>query len=786
MKKQVLNFLREKEMLLILDNFEHLLEEGDWLSKIKEEAPKVKFILTSRESLGIRGEKVFEVRGLKSPIDEHEVEIERYGSVQLFLFKARESNPDFQLVEEEKPYLIHLCRFLDGMPLGLELAAAWMKTLSISAILSEIRKNRDFLVGAYGDLPERHRSLRAAFEYSWNMLSATQKEMLKKLAVFQGPFRGEAAEFVTGSPATHLALLADKSILRKASPVRFEVHSLLKQFIEEKLEEVPALKREIHEKHCRYYAGFMKERVTRFMGPSQKSALEEVGEEIEDIKTGWNWALEKEMLAEIGSYLESLFFYFDIRGLYNDGEKVFGKGVRVFADLMKKECPGATQVMKALYGDLIARHGRFFYPLGKGGDATEVLRTSLDLLQKVGSGRQVAFAVNHLCFALSLISGDFLEARKLLEQSVGSCEKEGDIPSLALSLKNLGYVNWRMGNYTEARQQLHRSQNLFTELGDTYSLSVVLTEIVNLAFDQSRYEEAEELCVQSLKAHKEIGHRSGVAWTQGKLGNIHWALGNYEIAKKLYETSLKSFKEMGEREGLAWADNSLGHVLKAMGNCLWAAECYREGLEIYQKDNHRWGLAWSKANQGLLECLQGRLGEAAHLLRESQIIFKEINNPWGVAYALDGLGQVCLIEKDWEGAFSFFNEAVLLFKKSGNQRETAVSQNHLGEVLIFQGEIESAKRNLKAALKTGFEIFAVPVVLRTLFQLCRVEAEEGRREQALLNAFFVLRHNCADWETREAMIPFVEDLKKLVDPEKTAGMEVDLASMQLKQVVSYF
>ncbi len=786
MKKQVLNYLREKETLLVLDNFEHLLEEADWLLKIREEAPKVKFIITSRESLGLRAEKIFEVQGLKVPTDEDEVGIEKYGSIQLFLHKAREAQPDFQLTEEDKPYLIHLCQFLDGMPLGLELAAAWVRALPLKEILGEIRRNRDFLVSTYGDLPERHRSLRAAFEHSWNMLSANQKEVLRKLSVFEGPFQGGAAEFVTGAPATNLALLADKSILRKNPFGRFEIHSLLKQFIVEKLEEAPALKEEVHQKHCLYYAGFMRERGAWFFGSRQKEAVEAVGGEIEDIRAAWGWAVEKRMQAEMEMFLEALFCYYDIRGLYQEGEKIFGLGAKTLEEMLKREGPGASKTLWALQGDLIARQGRFFYPMGQSEKATELLRSSLGILEKVGSGKQVAFAVNHLCFALSLISGGFQEAKRLLEQSVNSCEKDGDLPSLALSLKNLGYVNWRLGHLTEARQQLHRSQNLFTELGDAHSLSVVLTEIVNLSFDQSRYEEAEELCVQSLKVHKEIGHRSGVAWTQGKLGNIHWALGNYEFARKLYETALKSFKEMGDREGIAWAANSQGHVLRALGNCLWGLESYKEGLDIYQKVNHQWGLAWSLANIGQLECLLGHLGEAQNYLSQSRDIFKGIANPWGTAYALDGLGQVAISRQDWKAALDFFEESLTLFKKTGNLREVGVAYCNLGEVYLEQKDWVNAPKNLRAALKMAFEIFALPVVMRTLYYLCRLEAEEGKKEQAFFSAFFLSRHSATEWEIREKLIVFLEGLKKTIDPTRAAELESKAGELQLAQVVEYF
>jgi len=781
LKKQVAHFLREKEALLVLDNFEHLLAEADWLPALREEAPKVKFIVTSRESLGVKGEKVFHVKGLANPPDDSGQEIEKYGSVQLFLREARRAHPEYVLTEQERPYLIHLCKFLEGMPLGLRLAAVWVKTHPIEQIYGEIRKNRDFLTSLYGDVPERHRSLRAVFEHSWAMLGPTQKEILRKLSVFHGSFSVEGAEVVAGAPITQLALLTDKSVLRKAESGRYEMHPLLKQYAEEKLEESVEVKEEVCQRHCLYYAGFAKEREGWLYSPRQKEAMEDVGREIEDIRDAWKWVLEKQLIDEREKFVEVLFHYYDMHGLYQEGLSVFSSGVKVLEKEVKQADADTPKALRALYGDLMARQGRFYHRLGQTEKAQGLLRESLRILEAVGSVRQIVFAVNQVSFVLSLVSGDFKESKRLLEQAVKNCEKSNDRPSLALSLKNLGYINWRIGNYTEARQLLHRSENLYTEMGDADSLSVVLTEIVNIAFDQSRYEEAEELCLKSLKVHQEIGNRSGAAWTQGKLGNIYWVMGNYEVAKKLYDQSLKIFRETGDHEGVAWGVNSQGHVLQSMGNGHWAMESYKEGAEIYGQLNHQWGMAWSLANRGLLEILLGKREAGEASLKESLGIFKEIGNPWGMSLVLDAMGTAAIRRQGWEEAVDYLQEAHGLFKKGGNQRELALTECHLAQVELGRGDFAQARKYLDSAMKGILPIFPVPALLKIISEYCFLNAAEGKPEIALAFGLFVMAHPATEWEDREAIREPLAKWQALLGPDQTALIQEGAKNIQIRE-----
>jgi len=235
-RKQLLNYLREKEMLLVLDNFEHLLEGSGLLVEILQTAPEVKLLVTSRECLHLRWEWLFPVEGLKVPEEEQAPRPEDYSAVRLFLQLARRWQPRFSW-EEEKPAVVRICRLVEGLPLGIELAAAWVRECSCADIAQELENNLDFLATSMRDMPSRHRSLRAVFDHSWSLLSEEERHVFRRLAVFRGGFRAEAARQVAAASPGLLAALENKSLLHRNTTGRYEMHGLLRQYVEEKLRE---------------------------------------------------------------------------------------------------------------------------------------------------------------------------------------------------------------------------------------------------------------------------------------------------------------------------------------------------------------------------------------------------------------------------------------------------------------------------------------------------------------------------------------------------------------------
>jgi predicted ATPase len=230
LKMQLFDHLHAKRLLLVLDGLEHLLAGSGLLAELLLCAPEVKLLTTSRERLNLYGEWVFDVQGLPLPPADQREGLEAYSAVALFLQSARRLAPDFALETCNQADVVRICQLVDGVPLGIELAAAWVRTLSCSEIAQEIERNLDFLTTSARDVAERHRSLRAAFDHSWNLLSAEEQEVMRQLSVFRGGFQREAAEQVAGAPLPLLSALVDKSLLRRDPAGGYTQHELIRQF----------------------------------------------------------------------------------------------------------------------------------------------------------------------------------------------------------------------------------------------------------------------------------------------------------------------------------------------------------------------------------------------------------------------------------------------------------------------------------------------------------------------------------------------------------------------------
>ena len=241
-KKSLLKYLRSKKILIILDNFEHLTDHARIISEILSSAKQVKILVTSREKLKLSGEILCHVDGIGFPEILIPKQPERYSSVQLFIQHAQKQNPDFEPTDEELQNIAHICRFIQGVPLGILMAASWLNVLSVEDIATEITKNLDLFETNNRDMPDRHRSMRYLFEHSWSLLSETERQIYIKLSIFRGGFTREAAEAVAGASLHYLSNLVNKSMVQWIPlSKRYDLHALARQYAHERLIEVGLL-----------------------------------------------------------------------------------------------------------------------------------------------------------------------------------------------------------------------------------------------------------------------------------------------------------------------------------------------------------------------------------------------------------------------------------------------------------------------------------------------------------------------------------------------------------------
>ncbi len=268
---QVINYLREKHVLLVLDNVEHLPGIAPVAADLLRQAPGLMLLVTSRERLALQEEWLYDVTGLSYPCASQDA-VEEYDAPRLFAQSAQRVMRQFNLTDADRAAVQRICQLVEGMPLALEMAAAWTTTRSCAEIAQEIEHSLDLLATTLRNVPERQRSVRATFEHSWALLSDRERQIFARLSVFRGSFSAAAAQHVAAAHAADLAALGARSLLRHTPGNRFQVHELLRQFGAEKLAVQAAEAADVAAQHAAYYAALLAERETALKGAAQEAA----------------------------------------------------------------------------------------------------------------------------------------------------------------------------------------------------------------------------------------------------------------------------------------------------------------------------------------------------------------------------------------------------------------------------------------------------------------------------------------------------------------------------------
>lgn len=302
---QVLAFLRDKNMLLILDNFEHLANDAGQLAQLLRLAPGVKTLVTSRVRLTLPEETLLEVKGLDFPASGRPADPDKFGALQLFLQNARRIRANFHLDDAEMAGAIRICQLVEGAPLAIELATSWLRALSCEEIAREIQASLDFLTASSPNVSPRHRSLRAVFDYSWNLLRLEEKTVVGKLAVFRGGFERDAAFKIAGASIAMLAGLADHSLLWRNATGRYQIHEMVRQFAEETLSAQSPDDERTRNAHARYFAQWLLVRQSALKGADLHASVA-IEAERENIRAAWNWAISQRLAAEVDMFMACL------------------------------------------------------------------------------------------------------------------------------------------------------------------------------------------------------------------------------------------------------------------------------------------------------------------------------------------------------------------------------------------------------------------------------------------------------------------------------------------------
>ncbi|MCE7989218.1 MAG: hypothetical protein DYG89_49320 [Caldilinea sp. CFX5] len=618
-EQQLLAYLREKQMLLILDNFEHLLAGADFVAALLAAAPGIKIIVTSREGLPLQEAWFRPLAGLAFPTREAAPASRsaEWDAVQLFAQCAQRAQPDFNLAAVQAQ-VVQICQLVGGMPLAIELAAAWLKVLSAETIVQELQRGLDLLTTTQRNMPERHRSMRLVLEQSWQMLSGTEQRVLRRLSVFRGGFAQAAAMAVAGATLFDLVQLVEKAFLQvtqaSTGEGRYQLHELLRQYAEEQLANVPAELQQTQAAHSHYFINFLSARSTAVLGGRQVAATKENAAEADNIKGAWQWAVDHAQIDNLYKAVNVLYALYEFQSRYLEGVTVFEAALHWLAELAPAE------PLTLLRAEMLTALGWLSNRLGRLARAKAVLQEAQALYEQLNRPPAIGAAPDPRAAlgVIALVEGDYAAAIAYAEQVRQSSEMYDHPWHRRLAYYVLAGAAMAQGDY-------HTAQ---------------------------RYAETVYAICQS------IGDRWFMAYCLNELGHIARALGDVQRAQAHYETSYQLRQEFGDAEGMAVALSHLGGLALQRQDYTQAQRYYEESLTLYRDINDKGGLARVLHGLGSVACAQQQLTVAQPYLWQALRLAAEVHFSWLLFMILVTIGDYLIKEGQTERGLALLTFAL--------------------------------------------------------------------------------------------------------------------------------
>jgi predicted ATPase/DNA-binding SARP family transcriptional activator len=612
-QQQLLQFLREKRLLLVLDNFEQLLPGAELAVEILTAAPGVKLLVTSREALKLQEEWFHPLAGMRlPPVTPGPRAVEASDAVALFVQSARRAVVGFDPSVQQHE-IGRICRLVDGMPLALELAASWLKLLSCAQIADEIEHGLDILVARHQNVPMRHRSMRILLEQSWEMLSEVEQNVLERLSVFQGGFRPDAAAEIAGSTLLTLATLVEKSLLQAAQNGRFQMHELLRQFAEQKLDDNPETAAMARRQYAAFYLRFVQQRTERLLSREQREALSEIDHEIDNVRAALSRGIAQGAADAIDGALHGLFHYYKMRGRFQEGHEAFGRAISQFSSRAKDENAN-------LLSRLAARQVHFCISLGRYVEAEMLLSLAV-------SGVRGKDEEAHVLLLRGVIADklykDRTRAEQWLRQSLEISQQIGDLAGQILALERLAYQYGPYGRPIEAEALLAEAVRIGRQLGQPTLIADTLESLGWFGNFLGHYAHAKACWEEALGIYQEFGNTHGIGSALNWLGWADWCAGEPRPAISYYEQAISLYKQTGAQVSLGNVLGDMALALIDLGDLERAMNCALEGLRLCESARDIHFTLYTLTTAGAAACAKADYANARRYLMKSLLLAQE-------------------------------------------------------------------------------------------------------------------------------------------------------------------
>lgn len=694
-REQLLDYLHNKTLLLVIDNFEHLLSSATLGADIMRLAPHVKILATSREKLDVQGEHLYSLAPLDVPTTESNVP-RRFSAIQLFEQGARRARPNYELTNEDINAVITICQYVEGVPLGILLAAGWVEALTPTEIALEIQRDPDFLETSGRDVPERQRSLRATFNYSWKLLNEDDQDTLARVSVFHGGFTRDAAQAVAGTSLRSLLALSSKSLIRRnAETGMFSLHEIIRQYAAEKLEEM-GLAEAVRLAHSDFYLNNLASRRPAFEGRGQLEAFRTQAAETENLLAAMHYAVAHQRTVALARSVHAYGLYAEFRSNRLEAQAFADPVMRVLQT--QPASPERNAVLaramawysriSVFFGDqrdaeLCITQARALAPspaqsadlealllLAEGYvemyyrspvDARPLLERSIALYRQIGDRHGLSLALMGLGQACwrrtSTADRDLLRARLYHTEAMDVQRALGDRFGTAISIMNLGTVATLAGQLDDAMRLLADARDEYRELGNNLGVASAQINWAGAAIRARRYDEARATVSESMVLIERSGSAYRMLWPRTVMTQIELRAGNYALAQQLGLRALQEAQTLNSEDWAAMNARYLGDTALAMGQYIEASVRYQLSNQAAQRARLSDLMLYCILGEGLALLFNGQANEAQMRFAGVQDLTTQTIAPQGIA-AVAGLGLCALADGDAENAIPLFAQAL--------------------------------------------------------------------------------------------------------------------------------
>lgn len=724
--QQLIRYLKDRSMLIVLDNFEHLLKAAVFVGDMVTYAPNLKLLVTSRSSLNLPAEWVMELAGLSCPNDVAGGPPENFDAVQFFVTCAKRLKVGFVLSEADGLEAARICRLVDGVPLGIELAAAWIQKLPCDEIRKEIEKNIDFLAAKNQGLPERHQSIRAVFEYSWKILSQEEQQALCSMSIFRGGFLRDAAEKITGCSLMLLSTLLDKSLLRKSPSGRFEMHELIRQFAEEKLKALTEVDRSVRDKHAGYFCDFLAVREKKLLGTTEREVLLEIGNEISNIRVAWARAVEQKDGVRIDRACNALFQFFEGKCLAREGEESFALAAKEFSGPDSQTMAEGPLILTKM----LARQGWFLYQQGRIEKAESLMKESLALARKLKRDKEVGEALHFLCALYAF-------RRQMEQQEI--CAKE--------------------------------SYGIFKRLGDDFCVGWSLFHLAQKPKQDQDHEVARKYFLESLELFRKVGYGDGMAWNLVSLGQIAMQGRDFDSAKKYFNESLTIFQRNDNKVSAGMVLLELSHLHEDIEDYEPAYSLAKQAYQSFQTSNNRLRLAWAQLYCTDSAFNMGRWEDSLSAGQDALRLFSEEEDEVGQGWTYANLCRAHNQGGQFEEGLVYGRKGVEIFSRLADKEGMCGCQYHSAFSELGLQHLKESEELFFAALQNGLARKIHWRIMDALFGVALVKEKSSNASLGLFIASILIKDEAIGKDIKNRTLKLISELQSKLSRSEIKGIE---------------